>query len=149
MTRRSTLRASDSDREQIAERLRHATAEGRLLAEELEERLTRALRARTYGELDELVSDLPNGRVVKREHSGVMYWVPRAFALALVAAALLAVLLLALFIITSVLAIWLFWAAIGWWLFGHRRCQGGRRRQVYRGGGERYYPPRPRHRTTP
>jgi hypothetical protein len=35
----SELRAADADRERIAERLRQAAAEGRLTAEELEERL--------------------------------------------------------------------------------------------------------------
>ncbi len=59
MARRHSLRASDSDRDGVAERLRAATAEGRLLAAELEQRLELALRARTYGELDELVVDLP------------------------------------------------------------------------------------------
>ena len=59
VARRYSLRVSDSDREDVAERLRAATAEGRLLAEELEERLEVALRARTYGELDATVADLP------------------------------------------------------------------------------------------
>jgi hypothetical protein len=56
---RASLRASDLDREQIAERLHRATVEGRLLPEELEERLEAAYGARTYGELDRLVADLP------------------------------------------------------------------------------------------
>jgi hypothetical protein len=59
VARRYSLRASDSDREDVAERLRAATAEGRLLARELEERLEIAFRALTYGELDALVVDLP------------------------------------------------------------------------------------------
>jgi Domain of unknown function (DUF1707) len=59
VARRHSLRASDSDREDVAERLRAATAEGRLLAGELEERLEVAFHARTYGELDALVVDLP------------------------------------------------------------------------------------------
>ena len=59
VARRDSLRASDGDREDVAELLRAATAEGRLLAGELEERLEVALRARTYGELDALVVDLP------------------------------------------------------------------------------------------
>ncbi len=59
MARRNSLRASDSDREDVAERLRAATAEGRLLAGELEQRLEVAFHARTYGELDALVVDLP------------------------------------------------------------------------------------------
>jgi hypothetical protein len=59
MVKRSSMLASDADRERVADRLRQAATEGRILAEELEERVSRALRARTYGELDELVADLP------------------------------------------------------------------------------------------
>ena len=66
MARRATLRASDADREQIAERLRHATGEGRLSAEELEERLEAVFTARTYGELDAVVADLPGATPVRR-----------------------------------------------------------------------------------
>jgi DUF1707 SHOCT-like domain len=54
-----SLRASDADREQIAERLRYAMAEGRLTADELDERLEALYTSRTYGELDALVADLP------------------------------------------------------------------------------------------
>ncbi|MFE7132960.1 DUF1707 domain-containing protein [Streptomyces sp. NPDC057638] len=53
------MRASDHDRELIAERLRDAVAEGRLTMEEFDERLTRAYEARTQGELSPLVADLP------------------------------------------------------------------------------------------
>ncbi|MER5770250.1 DUF1707 SHOCT-like domain-containing protein [Streptomyces sp. NPDC001985] len=53
------MRASDTERERIAERLRDAAAEGRLTMEEFEERLDTALRARTRGELEPLVQDLP------------------------------------------------------------------------------------------
>jgi hypothetical protein len=56
---RALLRASDADRERIANRLRHAASEGRLWPDELEDRLGAALSARTYGELDRVVSDLP------------------------------------------------------------------------------------------
>jgi DUF1707 SHOCT-like domain len=59
MVRRSSLRASDADREYIAERLRNAAAEGRILAEELEHRLEATFTARTYGELNAVVADLP------------------------------------------------------------------------------------------
>ncbi len=59
MERRSLLRASDADREHVAERLREAALEGRLEPHELDERLGRALSARTYGELDPLIGDLP------------------------------------------------------------------------------------------
>jgi hypothetical protein len=66
MARRSHLRASDADREFIAEQLRNAAAEGRLRAEELEHRLEAALTARTYGELTAVVSDLPRERTTAR-----------------------------------------------------------------------------------
>ncbi|MEE1752318.1 DUF1707 SHOCT-like domain-containing protein [Streptomyces sp. SP18CS02] len=53
------MRASDAERERIAERLRDAVAEGRLDMTEFEERLDAAYRARTHGELEPLVRDLP------------------------------------------------------------------------------------------
>jgi Domain of unknown function (DUF1707) len=55
------LRASDSDRERVAQTLREAAGDGRLNLEELEERLTAAYTARTYGELEPLTRDLPVG----------------------------------------------------------------------------------------
>ncbi|MGW2561740.1 DUF1707 SHOCT-like domain-containing protein [Streptomyces sp. NPDC001514] len=53
------MRASDAERERIAERLREAVAEGRLDMEEFGERLDAAYKARTHGELVPLVRDLP------------------------------------------------------------------------------------------
>jgi hypothetical protein len=53
------VRASDADREQAVERLRAASAEGRLTLEELAERVTAAYDARTHEELEQLVRDLP------------------------------------------------------------------------------------------
>lgn len=53
------LRASDADREKVADVLREALAEGRLDMEEFGERLDAALQARTYGELAPLTRDLP------------------------------------------------------------------------------------------
>ncbi|MEU0333111.1 DUF1707 domain-containing protein [Streptomyces sp. NPDC006193] len=53
------LRASDADRERVAEVLRDALAEGRLDMEEFEQRLEAAWTARTYGELAPLTRDLP------------------------------------------------------------------------------------------
>ncbi|HET9124633.1 MAG TPA: RDD family protein [Solirubrobacteraceae bacterium] len=59
MSSRERLRASDADRERAVSLLHHAATEGRLDAEELDERLERAFAAKTYGELDTLVEDLP------------------------------------------------------------------------------------------
>jgi hypothetical protein len=61
--RHGSLRASDADREQIVDRLRKACAEGRLAVHELEQRVSAALRARTYADLDATVADLPGQRV--------------------------------------------------------------------------------------
>ncbi|MER6994283.1 DUF1707 domain-containing protein [Streptomyces sp. NPDC000410] len=56
-----TLRASDADRDRIADILREAMAEGRLDAEEHSERIEAVYRAKTLGELEPLVRDLPTG----------------------------------------------------------------------------------------
>jgi hypothetical protein len=53
------LRASHADRDQVVELLRVAAGDGRLSSEELDERLERALTARTYAELATLITDLP------------------------------------------------------------------------------------------
>ena len=53
------MRASDADREAVAETLRDAHAEGRLTLEEFEERLDRTLAAKTLGELTMVTQDLP------------------------------------------------------------------------------------------
>jgi hypothetical protein len=53
------LRASDADRERTAELLREHHAVGRLTQEEFAARLESAFAARTRGELDELLADLP------------------------------------------------------------------------------------------
>jgi hypothetical protein len=66
VAQRGTLRASDADRDQIVERLRKAAAEGRLAMHELEQRVTTALKARTYAELDATVRDLPGSASGRR-----------------------------------------------------------------------------------
>ncbi|MFW6693509.1 DUF1707 SHOCT-like domain-containing protein [Streptomyces sp. MAR4 CNX-425] len=53
------LRASDADRERVAEILRDALAEGRLALDEFEERLEETYRAKTYAQLEPVTRDLP------------------------------------------------------------------------------------------
>src|SRR5919198_6373363 len=53
------LRASDDDREETVIALRDHAVAGRLTLEEFTERMSSAYQARTSGELDELVQDLP------------------------------------------------------------------------------------------
>jgi hypothetical protein len=107
MARTSALRASDADRDSVAERLRAAAVEGRIDSDELEERLHLALRARTYGDLRRLVADLPAGRP------------PRSVSrTALVLAVRAAVLLVAVAVIVTVLIVTALWwiAAMLLWL---------------------------------
>lgn len=54
------VRVSDAEREAVVERLNTATSEGRLTLEEFGERAAEAYCARTRGELDKLVADLPS-----------------------------------------------------------------------------------------
>ncbi|MGN6167766.1 MAG: DUF1707 SHOCT-like domain-containing protein [Solirubrobacteraceae bacterium] len=122
MARRSNLRASDADREQIAERLRKATAEGRLLAEELEQRIGATFSARTYGELDALVADLPDDRLAApRPRSMVRLGSPLgAVAITLVAVVVVAI---AALVITGTIVAGGAWILFGAWFLG---CRGSR-----------------------
>ncbi|WP_460069040.1 DUF1707 SHOCT-like domain-containing protein [Streptomyces sp. YKOK-I1] len=53
------LRASDADRDRVADILREALAEGRLTADEHAERVEGVLAAKTVGELEVFIQDLP------------------------------------------------------------------------------------------
>ena len=55
----SNLRASDAERNEVADRLSRHFAEGRLDAAEFKERLDRAMGATTRGDLEGLFDDLP------------------------------------------------------------------------------------------
>ncbi|MGW4563256.1 DUF1707 SHOCT-like domain-containing protein [Streptomyces sp. NPDC004561] len=55
----SALRASDADRDRVADILREALAEGRLTADEHAERVDGVLNAKTVGELEVFIQDLP------------------------------------------------------------------------------------------
>jgi Domain of unknown function (DUF1707)/Domain of unknown function (DUF4190) len=56
------MRAADADRDRVVERLNIAYSEGRLSKDEHDGRLENALSARTYADLDQLVTDLPATR---------------------------------------------------------------------------------------
>jgi len=64
------LRASDGEREQLADELREHFAAGRINQEELDRRLGRVLGATTRGELEQLRRDLPRAAgVVERQRA--------------------------------------------------------------------------------
>jgi hypothetical protein len=60
-------RASHADREQVVGALQAAFVQGRLTADELDERVGQALAARTYAELAALTTDLPADPAPARE----------------------------------------------------------------------------------
>jgi len=53
------IRASDADRDRATALLQEHHAAGRLTAEEFHDRMDKALDAKTLGEIDELLADLP------------------------------------------------------------------------------------------
>lgn len=55
------MRVSNDDRERVAQVLHNAMAEGRLTVNELEERLDKVYAAKTFGDLEPVVRDLPVG----------------------------------------------------------------------------------------
>lgn len=59
MTDLSRMRISDADRSEVIEILQKATVEGRLDLDELEDRVSSALAARTWSDVDPLIEDLP------------------------------------------------------------------------------------------
>jgi hypothetical protein len=60
---RGQMRAADTDRDRAVNFLTTAFTEGRLGKDEYDARLESALSARTYADLDQVVTDLPGARV--------------------------------------------------------------------------------------
>jgi Domain of unknown function (DUF1707) len=115
MARHSSLRASDADREAVAERLRQATVEGRLEPDELEERLHATLRARTYGDLHAPLADLPGRRTARtRPRAAVEPPARTAFAVAVRAIAIFVLIATVLAAVALTVAAWVLWALV--WL---------------------------------
>lgn len=89
------IRVSDADRERVAERLREHFAQGRLSSEELDERISAALGAKTFGDLRRIMTDLPEPELVRPQARGSAPWGgrpggvfvrgPRLFPLAMLA----------------------------------------------------------------
>ncbi|SDU89159.1 DUF1707 SHOCT-like domain-containing protein [Jiangella alkaliphila] len=65
---RFEMRASDADRDRVAEILRDAHGEGRLSQDELLIRVDGTYTAKTYQDLDRLIADLP----VRRQPAGLI-----------------------------------------------------------------------------
>jgi Domain of unknown function (DUF1707) len=64
------MKASDSDRDAVVSELSEQFQAGRLTAGEFDERMARALAARTWGELSDLLADLPASGSAPQASSG-------------------------------------------------------------------------------
>ncbi len=60
------LRVGDAEREAISERLQKSHVEGRLDVQEFQDRIDRCYQAKTIGELERVVSDLPAPQATAR-----------------------------------------------------------------------------------
>jgi hypothetical protein len=127
------IRAADADRDRAAALLREHHAAGRLTAEEFQDRMERAMDARTLGEIDELMADLPaidlyqlpDASLRRASPRAAQSLVPRditgsgeleslsAAATAVIAWATVATALVAIGLVTAVLI----GAVVGWWAF--------------------------------
>ena len=107
------MRASDADRDSVVDLLRDHGAAGRLSTEELEERADRALAARTFGELDSVLTDLP--AVPDRRHAATRReaaW--NDYSQHLRSYLMVMVLLVAIWALTGTGYFWPVWPALGW-----------------------------------
>lgn len=81
-TERDRLLASDADRDGAVNQLSEAFSQGRLSRAELEQRMSAALSARTYGELDDVLQGLGGMRREVRSHpvKKAVFWVVGALS---------------------------------------------------------------------
>ena len=126
------LRASDGDRERTVDGLRAHAAEGRLTVDELEERVQRALAARTLGELSGLTRDLPEQAPPAPDRPGRSSRPEVRAFLAVMA------LLVAIWALTGAGCFWPVWPLVGWGFFvlgpgnARRRRPGASARALFR-----------------
>ena len=113
MSESPQLRAADADRERTTETLRVAAADGRLNAEELDERVGAALSARTHAELAPLVADLPVPEPAAERRSRT----PRRGGSERAAFLATAAVLVAIWALTGAGYFWPVWPILGWGVF--------------------------------
>jgi len=122
------LRASDAERERTVDALRGHAAAGRLDADELEERLGRALSARSRADLAALLADVPETRATpvaaspsRRRHHHRKD--PRAFIP-------IAVLLVAIWAVTGAGYFWPVWPLVWFAVAGVMHWRSGNTRVI-------------------
>lgn len=131
-TSQGRLRAADADREHAADQLRRHCADGRLSAEELEERLEAVYAAHTLADLEPPLADLPAEPPPRRPHARRA--TPAAPRHALTGLLVVLAVAGAIALLTGGPS-WLLWAAGGWLVLGRPWAKG-------RPGGCHRRPPR-------
>lgn len=150
-----SIRVSDDDRDRVSAQLRDHFAAGRITPGELDERLSAALSARTFGDLRRIMADLPGpvpalsnavrpplratpARAVRRRHPPF----PPLILLALLAALLIpATSWLLVTFLNVILLFWLMTVVIGAFASGRpprRRHHHGGRQRPERPSGRHY-----------
>lgn len=127
-----SVRAADADREATAERLRQSHAEGRLDVQEFQERLDQCYKAKTIGELDQLVGDLPSterppAHRPRWRHVTMVPLVPILITLLLISAATGHHHHFGLWILIPLFFLARFWRLRRWWWGAPRRRHDGQR----------------------
>jgi len=136
-----SIRVSDADRDRVSAQLRDHFAAGRITTGELDERLSAALNAKTFGDLRRIMADLPGPVPALADAAppalrATPTWVvrrrpsfPPLILLALLAALLIPPIgwMLATFVINVILLVWLM-------TFAAAAFASGRRRQRHRHG---------------
>jgi hypothetical protein len=127
MAHRDQQRAADGDRERVAERLRLALEEGRLDLNEYDERVGRAYGAKTYGELDRLLKDLPVPAPPKPDYAvAVRRWLADIWRPWVnVVSICVAIWVLTAVLSGSLIYFWPFWVAVPWGIVLLVRTVGG------------------------
>jgi len=97
------IRVSDADRERVTARLREHYAEGRLTSDELDQRITAALSAKTFGDLRAIMKDLPDSEFAppRAPQPAMPPWGPRN-TIVMPRPRLLPLVLLALFVAIAI-----------------------------------------------
>ncbi len=117
---RSHLRAADADRKRVVAELERHFVDGRLSSDEYGERVSQALAARTFGELEELQRDLPVAGAPSTdlaEQAAEPADEPsesRAFRTHAMYYALVMVFLVLIWLMTSRGYFWPIWPMLGW-----------------------------------
>jgi hypothetical protein len=103
------IRVADADRDRVADRLRDHFAAGRLTTDELGERVSAALNAKTFGDLRGLLADLPEPAPVPPQPGPRPQQVPPGWAARRRGPRFLPVLLLFLLLALVFPGHWFFW----------------------------------------